>query len=36
VLISASGKFTEHVGEYLALVLLATIGLMFLVSAEIS
>jgi len=34
VLISASGKFTEHVGEYLALVLLATIGLMFLVSAE--
>ena len=34
VLISASGKFTEHVGEYLALVLLGTIGLMFLVSAE--
>ena len=34
VMISASGKFTEHVGEYLALVLLATIGLMFLVSAE--
>jgi NADH-quinone oxidoreductase subunit N len=34
VLISASGKFTEHVGEYLALVLLATIGLMLLVSAE--
>ena len=34
VLISASGKFTEHVGEYLALVLLATIGLMFLISAE--
>ena len=34
VLISASGKFTEHVGEYLAMVLLATIGLMFLVSAE--
>ena len=34
VLISASGKFTEHVGEYLSLVLLGTIGLMFLVSAE--
>jgi NADH-quinone oxidoreductase subunit N len=34
VMISASGKFTEHVGEYLAMVLLATIGLMFLVSAE--
>src|ERR1039458_6559881 len=34
VLISTSGKFTEHVGEYLALVLLATIGLMFLISAE--
>ncbi|MGO8836601.1 MAG: NADH-quinone oxidoreductase subunit N [Limisphaerales bacterium] len=34
VLISASGKFTGHVGEYLAMVLLATIGLMFLVSAE--
>ena len=34
VLISAAGKFTEHIGEYLSLVLLATIGLMFLVSAE--
>ena len=34
VLISTSGKFTGHVGEYLALVLLGTIGLMFLVSAE--
>jgi NADH-quinone oxidoreductase subunit N len=34
VMISASGKFTEHVGEYLAMILLATIGLMFLVSAE--
>ena len=34
VLISVSGKFTEHVGEYLSLVLLATLGLMFLVSAE--
>ena len=34
LLISASGKFTEHVGEYLAMVLLGTIGLMFLVSSE--
>jgi NADH-quinone oxidoreductase subunit N len=34
VLISSSGKFTEHVGEYLAMVLLGTIGLMFLVSSE--
>jgi NADH-quinone oxidoreductase subunit N len=33
LLISASGRFTEHVGEYLSLVLLGTIGLMFLVSA---
>ena len=34
MMISTSGKFTEHVGEYLALVLLGTIGLMLLVSAE--
>ena len=34
VLISTSGKFTDHVGEYLSLILLGTIGLMFLVSAE--
>ena len=34
VLISASGKFTEHVGEYLSLILLGTIALMFLVSTE--
>jgi NADH-quinone oxidoreductase subunit N len=34
VLISTSGKFTDHVGEYLSLILLATIGLMFLVSTE--
>jgi NADH-quinone oxidoreductase subunit N len=34
VLISASGKFTDHVGEYLSLILLGTIGLMFLVSSE--
>ncbi len=34
VLISIEGNFTAHVGEYLALVLLATVGMMFLVSAE--
>lgn len=34
VLISTAGKFTEHVGEYIALILLATVGMMFLVSAE--
>ena len=34
VLISTSGKFTDHVGEYLSLILMGTIGLMFLVSAE--
>lgn len=34
VLISTSGKFTDHVGEYLSLILLGTVGLMFLVSAE--
>lgn len=34
VLISTAGRFTEHVGEYLALILLATVGMMFLVSAE--
>jgi NADH-quinone oxidoreductase subunit N len=34
VLISTSGKFTGHVGEYLSLILLGTIGLMFLVSAN--
>ncbi len=34
ILISTSGKFTEHVGEYLSLILLGTIGLMFLVSSE--
>lgn len=32
--LSTSSKFTEHVGEYLALILLATAGMMFLVSAE--
>jgi NADH-quinone oxidoreductase subunit N len=34
VLISIESNFTEHVGEYLALVLLAAVGMMFLVSAE--
>jgi NADH-quinone oxidoreductase subunit N len=34
LLISSSGKFTDHVGEYLSLILLGTIGLMFLVSAR--
>ncbi|NOS71734.1 MAG: NADH-quinone oxidoreductase subunit N [Verrucomicrobia bacterium] len=34
VLISLESKFTTHVGEYLALILLATVGMMFLVSAE--
>ena len=34
VVISTSGKFTDHVGEYLSLILLGTIGLMFLVSTE--
>jgi NADH-quinone oxidoreductase subunit N len=34
ILISTTGKFTDHVGEYLSLILLGTIGLMFLVSAR--
>ena len=34
VLISIESTFTLHPGEYLALILLATVGLMFLVSAE--
>lgn len=34
VLISLESDFTTHVGEYLALILLATVGMMFLVSAE--
>jgi NADH-quinone oxidoreductase subunit N len=33
LLISTAGKFTNHVGEYLSLILLGTIGLLFLVSA---
>jgi NADH-quinone oxidoreductase subunit N len=34
VLVSTSGRFTDHVGEYLSLILLGTVGLMFLVSSE--
>ena len=34
VLLSVESDFTTHVGEYLALVLFATVGMMFLVSAE--
>ncbi|MCW5553267.1 MAG: NADH-quinone oxidoreductase subunit N [Verrucomicrobiae bacterium] len=34
VLISLEADFTAHVGEFLALILLATVGMMFLVSAE--
>lgn len=34
VLISLEGFFTEHVGEYFSLILLATVGLMFMVSTE--
>jgi NADH-quinone oxidoreductase subunit N len=33
LVLSAEGKFTEHVGEYLALILLATAGMMLLVSS---
>ena len=33
-LVSLDSNFTEHVGEYFALLLLATVGMMFLVSAE--
>jgi NADH-quinone oxidoreductase subunit N len=34
ILLSTNSDFTEHVGEYLALILLATVGMMFLVSSE--
>ncbi|MFO1487603.1 MAG: NADH-quinone oxidoreductase subunit N [Verrucomicrobiota bacterium] len=34
VLISLESNFTRHVGEYLSLILMATVGMMFLVSAE--
>lgn len=33
-LISIESEFTDHVGEYFALLLLATVGMMFLVSSE--
>lgn len=34
ILISVETGFTTHVGEYFALILLATVGMMFMVSAE--
>src|SRR5215469_4395824 len=34
ILLSMDSSFTTHVGEYLALILFGTIGMMFLVSAE--
>ena len=34
VLISIESDFTEHTGEYLALVLLAAVGMMFLAGSE--
>src|SRR5436853_5152113 len=34
VIISIETNFTTHVGEYFALILLATVGMMFLVSSE--
>jgi NADH-quinone oxidoreductase subunit N len=34
LLLSVNSDFTRHVGEYLALILLATVGMMFLVSAR--
>lgn len=34
LIVSAYGKFTDHAGEYVALVLFAVLGMMFLVSAE--
>ncbi len=34
IIISMETDFTSHVGEYLALILLAAVGMMFLVSAE--
>ena len=34
MVISVEGKFTRHVGEYLALIVLATIGMMLLVSSQ--
>ena len=34
VLLAAETSFTEHVGEYFALILLGAVGMMFLVSSE--
>lgn len=34
VLLSIDSDFTDHVGEYFALILLASVGMMFLVSSE--
>lgn len=34
LVISMESTFTDHVGEYLALILMATVGMMFLVSSE--
>jgi NADH-quinone oxidoreductase subunit N len=34
VVISIESNFTDHVGEYFALLLMATVGMMFLVSSE--
>jgi NADH-quinone oxidoreductase subunit N len=34
LLLSVESRFTEHAGEYFALVLLAAVGMMFLVAAE--
>src|SRR5206468_7587104 len=33
-LVSLDSSFTDHVGEYFALLLLAAVGMMFLVSSE--
>jgi NADH-quinone oxidoreductase subunit N len=34
ILISMGARFTTHVGEYLALILFATVGMLFMVSSE--
>ncbi|MHC1768537.1 MAG: NADH-quinone oxidoreductase subunit N [Verrucomicrobiia bacterium] len=34
VLISMTARFTDHVGEFLALILLATVGMMFMAASE--
>lgn len=34
IVVSMAGTFTEHVGEFIALVMLAAVGMMFLVSTE--